>query len=222
MSHRLSDAKEDRPHVQQIQELQSVVLPAALGPWFSDFFISDGSNWLSRGTQLIPCLFSVHLQSTCAVNKNFLGICHYPGNGQDPQWPPSSPLMLQVLPPPPLGPTSSLMSMESWHPSCLRSSPYPVGRPRTWQGPPPKWSNVILTTTRQEPQPPGDIYSVNLGPWEAHKRIRAPDGMPEGSVSVFCLSRKWLEQLRMKCLSPWQQEEVPSFRRCSSAYSCLL
>ena len=202
MSHSLSDAEEDRPASSRYRSLRSTVLPAALGPCFSDFFISDSSNWLSRGIQLVPCLFPVHLQSTFAVNKNFLGICHYPGKGRDPQWPPSSPLMLWVPPPPPLGPMSSLISVESWHLSCLLSSPHPAGRPKTCQDPPPKWSNVILSTTRQEPQPPGNIYSVNLGPWGAHTRIRAPDGAPEGSVSVFCLSRKWLEQLRMMCQSP--------------------
>ena len=38
-----------------------------------------------RGIPLVPRLFSVHQQSTFAVNKNFPRIHHYPGKGRDPQ-----------------------------------------------------------------------------------------------------------------------------------------
>lgn len=194
--------KRTDPASNRYRSLPSAVLPAALRPCFSDFFISDSSDWLSRGIQLVPCLFPVHLQSTFAVNKNFLGICHYPGKGRDPQWPPSSPLMLWVLPPPPLGPTSSLMSVESWHPSCLLSSPYPAGRPRMCQDPPHNSQMSFSAQLAKSPSLQGTFTVLTWAPGGAHTRIRAPDGAPEGSVSVFCLSRKWLEQLRMMCWSP--------------------
>lgn len=191
MSHSLSGAEEDRPRVQQIQEpLQGgpaccPQVPASLTS-LSQIAQTGSPERDSSWSLAFPCPPAEHL---CSEQKLPWNLPCYPGKGAGPQWPPSSPLMLWVLPPPPLGPMSSLMSVD-WHPSCLLSSPYPAGKTQDMCQDPPHNSQMSFSTlVAKSPSLQGTFTVLTWAPGGPHglkrcTRWARPEGVSVSSASL--------------------------------------